>query len=366
MPFELASLADLANARFDDIIDVRSPSEFAEDHIPGAVNLPVLDDAERARVGTIYTKDSRFRARRLGAALVARNAARHLDGYLADKGPRYRPLVHCWRGGQRSGAFAAILGQIGWRVETLDGGYRAYRRQVVAMLYDEPFPAPVVLLDGYTGTAKTELLCMLAARGAQVIDLEGLARHRGSLFGAMTGGQPTQKSFESALATQITALDPERPVLIEAESSSIGDVLVPPALWQAMRAAPRLEVTAPPGARAAYLARTYADLTTDRERLAAVIDRLRPYHAAGLVEQWHALAAEGAFEALAADLMARHYDPRYLRSAARRACPPACVAEVEALDPAGLERLADDLIRHLGDLEPKASEMVPRPERIHR
>ena len=317
MAFTLSHLPDLATAGFDEVIDVRSPSEYAEDHVPGAVNLPVLDDAERARVGTIYVQESRFLARRIGAALVARNAAAHLEGYLADKDAGYRPLVYCWRGGQRSGSFASILAQIGWRVEVLEGGYRSYRRLVQGTLYDTPFPAPVVVLDGNTGTAKTALLAHLAARGVQVIDLEALANHRGSLFGARPGGQPGQKAFETALARAIGALDPSRPVVVEAESSKVGERVVPPTLWQAMRAAPRVEVRATLAERARYLARAYADIAADAAGFGEVLERLRPYQPAETIAEWGALFAAGAHEALAARLMAEHYDPRYAKQRAR-------------------------------------------------
>ena len=142
MPVTLHSLCDLGALPFDQVIDVRSPAEYAEDHLPGAISLPVLSDAERARVGTIYVQEDRFLARKIGAALVARNAAAHIEGPLADRDGGWRPLVYCWRGGQRSGAFTGILQQIGWRAETIAGGYRSYRRLVVAALYDSPFPAP--------------------------------------------------------------------------------------------------------------------------------------------------------------------------------------------------------------------------------
>ena len=220
MALKLTSLAELAALDFDDIIDVRSPAEFAEDHVPGAINLPVLSDAERAEVGTVYVQDSPFKARKIGAALVAQNAARHLQGPLADRDGGWRPLIYCWRGGQRSGSFAAILSQIGWRAEVLEGGYKSYRRLVVDSLYERAFPAPVVLLDGNTGTAKTEVIARLPALGVQSIDLEGLANHRGSALGGQ-GAQPSQKAFETALAMRVAALDPSRPVVVEAESSRI-------------------------------------------------------------------------------------------------------------------------------------------------
>ena len=168
MALTLTSLAQISALGFDDIIDVRAPAEWAEDHIPGAINLPVLDDAERAQVGTVYKQVNPFTARKLGAALVARNAATHLQGPLADKPGGWRPLVYCWRGGQRSGSFASILAQIGWRVELVAGGYKAFRGLVVDALYHQPVPAPVVVLDGNTGSAKTEVLALLAARGVQV------------------------------------------------------------------------------------------------------------------------------------------------------------------------------------------------------
>ncbi len=188
MPLTLSSLRQVLDLDYDDIIDVRAPAEWAEDRLPGAISLPVLDDEERARVGTIYKQDSPFRARKIGAALVAKNAAKHLEGPLADKPGGWRPLVYCWRGGQRSGSFASILSQIGWRVETVAGGYKTYRTLVVRALYDDPLPSRVIVLDGNTGTAKTELLGLMAGLGVQVIDLEGMANHRGSLFGARAGG----------------------------------------------------------------------------------------------------------------------------------------------------------------------------------
>ena len=235
MAITLTSLADLDRLGFDDIIDVRAPAEYAEDHLPGAICLPVLDDAERARVGTIYKQVSPFSARKIGAALVARNAAAHIEGPLADRPGSWRPLVYCWRGGQRSGSFATILGQIGWRVETIAGGYKAWRGLVVKALYESPFPAPVVVLDGNTGSAKTEILNLLPGLGVQVLDLEGLANHRGSLFGAV-GPQPAQRAVEGRLAMEMAGLDPTRPVVVEAESSKVGECRLPPNLWKAMTA----------------------------------------------------------------------------------------------------------------------------------
>jgi tRNA 2-selenouridine synthase len=313
----LTGLSDLAASGYDAVIDVRSPAEYAEDHLPGAINLPVLDDDERARVGTIYKQQSPFLARKIGGALVARNAAMHLEGPLSTLDGGWRPLVYCWRGGQRSGSFATILSQVGWRVTLVQGGYKTWRALVVDQLQNRPVAAPVVVLDGNTGSAKTEVLENLAGLGVQAIDLEGLANHRGSLFGHRSGGQPSQKGFEGRLAVALAMLDPARPLVVEAESSRIGDLALPKQLWAAMAAAPRVRIEAPLAARAAYLTRAYADVVADRDRLAGVIDNLRPSHSREVIEAWQALAAAGDFTALAADLMARHYDPRYEKHRAR-------------------------------------------------
>jgi len=341
MAITLTSLSDLAKHGFDDIIDVRAPAEYAEDHLPGAISLPVLDDEERARVGTIYKQVNPFSARKIGAALVAANAALHLQGPLADKPGGWRPLVYCWRGGQRSGSFAIILQQVGWRVETIVGGYKAWRGLVVNALYDTPFPCPVLVLDGNTGSAKTEVLNMLPARGVQVLDLEGLAHHRGSLFGAL-GPQPSQKAFDCALAMAISRLDPTRPVVIEAESSKVGNCRLPPWLWKAMTQAPRLAIAAPVAARASYLTRAYADMTADPLRLATVINRLRPGHPAERIETWLALAAVGDFVTLAAELMQHHYDPRYGKHRDRMEVGFTELA-TDGLAPEDLARLADQV-----------------------
>ncbi|MGI3168663.1 tRNA 2-selenouridine(34) synthase MnmH [Pseudooceanicola sp. C21-150M6] len=319
MPYALTTLAALETLPFDEVIDVRSPAEFAEDHIPGSISLPALDNAERARVGTIYTQQDPFLARKIGAALVARNAARHLEGPLADRPGGWQPLVYCWRGGQRSGSFTSILQQIGWRADTVQGGYKSYRRLVVQRLHDQPLALNAILIDGYTGTAKTEILHHLSRQGAQVIDLEGLAQHRGSLFGGLAGPQPAQKMFESRLAAELRRIDPAAPVFLEAESNKIGDLMIPPTLWKAMLAAPRIRLRAPAAARARHLIDTYEELTSHPDQLLDLIDKLRPYHAADRITLWQDQARQGDFAALARSLMEDHYDPRYEKSSARTA-----------------------------------------------
>jgi tRNA 2-selenouridine synthase len=327
MALALDTIPAFLNHGFDAVIDVRSPAEFAEDHVPGAISLPVLSNEERARVGTIYKQDSPFAAKKVGAALVARNAAAHVEGPLAAMNGAWRPLVYCWRGGQRSGSFALILSQIGWRADTVAGGYQSWRRLVHAALYDGQLAHRLILLDGNTGTAKTDILQQVAAAGGQVLDLEGLARHRGSMLGGVAGGQPAQRGFESALAATLARLDPARPVLVEAESSRIGRITLPPALWAAMCAAPRIEVAAPVPARAAYLTRAYAEVIAAPERLAELLQPLRTYRGHATVDRWLALLRAGDHPALARALIEDHYDPAYARS--RAAHQPVVLTRIE-------------------------------------
>ncbi len=350
MVLKFSSLPQLYAHEFDTIIDVRSPAEFAEDHLPGAINLPVLDNEERARVGTIYVQQSPFLARKLGAALVFRNAAGHIENSLSHHEGDWRPLVYCWRGGQRSGAFTWMLQQIGWRAEVVEGGYRTYRRLVNRYLYDDPLPHRLVALDGYTGTAKTDLLRHLQARGVQVLNLEGLANHRGSLLGEMPGGQPSQKGFESALAAALCKLDVTRPVVVEAESSKIGNLILPPSLWAALRKAPRIRITAPIAARTAYLVSAYDDILSDRERLRDRLTPLRFHRGHEVVDGWLALIDSGDKPTLTRALMEQHYDPAYAKS--RRAQRAETLAEVEApaLDSAGLSDAAARIARILDQL----------------
>jgi tRNA 2-selenouridine synthase len=337
-----------------DIIDVRSEAEFAEDHAPGAINLPVLNNAERAEVGTMYTRVSRFEARRRGASLVARNIARHIEQSLADRGGDFAPIVYCWRGGMRSGAMAHVLRQVGWRAETLEGGYRTYRRAVVKSLYEDEPAQNLIVLAGKTGCAKTELLGRVGSHGAQAIDLEALANHRGSLFGSLPDVvQPTQKWFESLLFWALSKFDTEAPVIVEDESSKIGRLLIPPGFWKAMCAAPRIHLSAGLNTRAGYLRRNYADIVNDPPRLQEILDHLTAAQGKEKVEGWRELAASGNFDRLAAELMEHHYDPSYSRSTARHSH-----RELERIDLGKMndddldraaERIAAAALKHKGD-----------------
>lgn len=344
MAFKLDNLRSDALSRFDTVIDVRSPAEFAEDHVPGAINLPVMSNEERAKIGTIYVQESAFRARKLGAAIVARNAADHIETQLSEKDGAWQPLVYCWRGGQRSGSFASILSQIGWRTELLEGGYRSYRTQVVRMLYEDALPHSFVLLDGNTGSGKTAILHALKAQGAQMLDLEGLANHRGSLLGAMRDEQPSQKMFESRLAQALMQLDPAKPIIAEAESSKIGERLIPASVWKTMRAAPRIDIAASLEARAKFLTRDYADVLEDPSRMAERLDKLRALCSHQRVEQWLDFLRQGQHEQLAADLMQHHYDRGYERSRAGRENTVLGTLQTDGLEPSDIAQLATRVI----------------------
>ena len=332
-------------ARYSDVIDVRSPAEFALDHVPGALNLPVLDNAQRHEVGTLYVQKSKVLAARVGAAIVARNIADHLDGPLADKPGSWAPLIYCWRGGNRSGAMATILSRVGWRVGIVEGGYRTYRRGVVRRLYEETPPLRVVLVGGPTGSGKTALLQQARALGAQVLDLEALAAHRGSLFGGLKDeAQPSQRLFETRLLQALDTLDPARPVLVEAESSRVGQISLPPAIWGRMVAAPRIEVEAPAAERARHIVETYDDITSDPEALEAALTRLPRHIGREQREAWRTLARAGDFLDLAEQLIHVHYDPAYRRSEAARQGPVAARLSLERLDAAALQAAAARLV----------------------
>ena len=300
---------------FDEIIDVRSPAEFAEDHIPGAINCPALDNAQRAEIGTLYVQVSPFVARKRGAALVARNIADHLLEHFQDKPREWKPLIYCWRGGQRSGAFVTIFRQIGWDACQLQGGYKSWRRHVVAELQTLPARYDYRVVCGATGSGKTRLLAALAAEGAQVLDLEALAAHKGSLLGGLPDrGQPGQKLFETNLYRTFQTLDRSRPVFVEAESRRIGRIEVPPALITQLRLSPCLQISASMPARVDYLLEDYAYFLADPASLLDKFEPLKPLLGKETIARWSGLVAQGEWRQLVQELLERHYDPLYRRS----------------------------------------------------
>jgi tRNA 2-selenouridine synthase len=303
---------------FSAIIDVRSPGEFAADRLPGAVNWPVLDDAERAQIGTEHAQLSAFAAKKHGAALVARNIATHLEHSVFDKPKAWRPLVYCWRGGTRSSALASVLDHIGFRVHRLEGGYQSYRRAVLAELESLPQRYDYRVICGTTGSGKSRLLGQLQALGAQVLDLEALANHRGSVLGLVPGEcQPGQKQFESRVWDALRRFDPQRPVYIESESRKVGDLRVPGALVERMRVAPCVVLELAIEARVALLLEEYDFFARDCAAFCARLDALRPSRGHALINAWQESARAGATPAVVRELLESHYDPNYRQSMER-------------------------------------------------
>ena len=303
---------------YDTIIDVRSPAEFAEDHLPGAVNWPVLSNDERRIVGTLYVQTSPLAARKVGSAMVARNVAQHIDTWVQDKPREWQPLVYCWRGGQRSGTMAWFLDQIGFRTTRLAGGYKGFRAVVRDDLATLPQRFQLQVLAGRTGSGKTRLLQALADQGAQILDLEALAHHRGSILGGVPGDpQPSQKRFDTELWTALQRMDATRPVFVESESKKIGRLQLPDSLVQHMREQGKvLRVEMPEAARVQLLLQEYGFFADDAERFCGLLDGLIELRGRERVGHWQAQARAGDWATLFAELMREHYDPLYLRSMA--------------------------------------------------
>ncbi len=307
-----------ALAAFDALIDARSESEFAEDHLPGAVNWPVLNDAERAAIGTEYKQLSSFDARKRGAALAALNIAHHVQSHVMPLPRTWRPLVYCWRGGQRSASLALVLDQIGFGVQVLEGGYREFRRAVLADLPTLPAALKFRVLLGRTGSAKSRLLHALAAEGAQVLDLEALANHRGSVLGLVPGQpQPSQKAFETRIWQALRGFDPARGVWAEGESRTIGRLRVPEALLVQLRASACVQVQMTVAARVDFLLDDYAHFVSDAESFCERLQALREHRGAETVDRWQAQARAGQMASVVEELLSSHYDPVYLKSMQR-------------------------------------------------
>ena len=348
----VATPLDLGELReFDAVIDARSPGEFAEDRLPGAINVPVLDDRERALVGTVYKQQSAFEAKRIGAPLASRNIARAIEQLFADRPRQWRPLVYCWRGGGRSGSLVHVLRQVGWDAVRLEGGYKAFRRQVVVDLEESPRHFRFQVICGATGSGKSRLLEALAEAGAQVLDLEVLAAHRGSVLGELPDApQPTQKSFETSLWTALSGFDPARPVFVESESKKVGNLRVPDALIARMRESKCLRLEADTTTRVALLLEDYAHFVASPDALAAKLDCLAPLHGAERIGTWKSHLGRGEWDALVRELLDSHYDPAYRRSLLRNYLEAQSAAPVEVSDisRAGFLTLARRLARDHG------------------
>ena len=334
---------------FDTVIDVRTPAEFAEDHLPGSINCPVLSNEQRIEVGTLYKQESPFAAKKIGAAYVSENIARHLRECFFEHDRDWLPLVLCWRGGERSGAMTHILRRVGWNAHQLAGGYKAYRRQVLARLDELPGSLRFIVVCGATGSGKSRLLQALAQAGRQVLDLEGLACHKGSVLGVLPDApQPAQKMFESRLLQTMQSFDPARPVFVEAESRKIGVLSLPDALLERIRHSACIRIEASFTARVDFLLRDYDYFLAAPDWLNSRLAALKELHSNETLARWKSHAEQGRWRELVSELLERHYDPLYQRSQSRNfsgfGAPQSLVSD--DLSPAGIDALA----RQTGEL----------------
>lgn len=338
------TIKKLLRGEYDTIIDVRSPIEFDEDHVPGATNLPVLKNNERDKVGKIYKKIGPFEARRIGASLIAKNISVHLQTKLFDKPKNWQPLIYCWRGGHRSTAMAKIFSDIGWSSTLMDGGYKAYRKHVLDQLDKESKKLELIVVAGLTGTAKTHILRTSESNGCQVLDLESMANHRGSILGREYGkSQPPQKLFESHLCKRLSMFDKKRPVFVEAESNKIGRIQIPSALWDNMRGAKRVRVIAPIKSRISFLIKDYDHITKDPDELIQSLSKLKRFYPRKTTENWEKNIKLKNWETIVSSLLEIHYDPTYIRSTAERQSREILQLQATTLKKEDIIRLAEEL-----------------------
>lgn len=335
---------------FDAILDARSEAEYAEDHLPGALNWPSLNNEERKSIGTLYQQVSPFEAQKRGAALVAANIARHIERDVIDKPRQWQPLAYCWRGGKRSGALAHVLGQIGFRVSVLEGGYKAFRGAVLADLPQLAARLDLRVICGPTGSGKTRLLQALEQAGAQVLDLEALASHRSSVLGLIPGQpQPTPRRFDTLVWTRMRRFDPARPVFVESESRKVGNLAVPDALIDRMRAGPCLRLELSDDERVALLLEDYDFFVRDPALFCERLGALTELRSKAVVQGWQAEVAAGRIEGVVRDLLLKHYDPGYAASIARNFSGYAAAPTIAPADrsPASMAEMANRLLRGL-------------------
>ena len=303
---------------YSTIIDARSEDEYALDHLPGSVNWPSLNNEERIVIGTLYKQVGPFEAKKKGAGLVAANIAKHIEKHVIDLPKEWQPLVYCWRGGKRSGSLALILGQIGFKVTLIEGGYKAFRSELVNAIppLAERFQWRVIC--GPTGSGKTRLLHCLKAQGAQVLDLEGLANHRSSVLGFIPGEpQPSQKNFDTLLWDALRQMDPSKPVYVESESRKVGNLAIPESLILAIRSGQCYQLELSDDERVKLLLEDYDFFVKDPELFSRRLDALVSIRGKQVVEAWQTQIHNEQIDLVVQDLLTLHYDPTYFASMKR-------------------------------------------------
>ncbi len=316
MPVNTISINDFfSRAKSTPVIDVRSPAEYTHAHFPGAFSIPLFNDEERAKVGTAYKQVSREEAIKIGLEFFGpkmRGIVEEVEKIDQGNGNSKTLLVYCWRGGMRSGAISWLLGLYGFDVYRLEGGYKTYRNYVLSLFENE---YPLSLIGGYTGSGKTELLQSLSRHGEQIIDLEDLAKHKGSAFGNIgMPSQPGQEMFENLLAQKlkqaIENLEPGSRIWLEDESQRIGHVNIPNAFWASMRKAPVSFIDIPFESRLDHLVQEYG--TLDKQRMIEAVGRIRErlggLEAKNTVDFLEKDDFQGAFR-----ILLKYYDKWYLK-----------------------------------------------------
>ena len=300
-----------------EIIDVRSPSEFIIDHIPGSINLPVLSDKQRHYVGKTYKEVNPFKAKIIGASIISKNISKFLDKEFLSRKGSWHALIYCWRGGQRSRSLALVLNEIGWRISVLKGGYKNYRKLVLDEL-DDLSKYQFKIIQGQTGSAKTKVLNSLSNMNAQVIDLEHLASHRGSLLGSeINKTQPSQRYFESLIHKKLDKFDNTKPIFIESESSKIGKLHLPKKLWLKLNKSDRLLLNVPINERIKFLLKEYKHLTKDSKLIQPFINGMKGKIANEILVNWTKLIQNQDWETFVKETLENHYDPKYSFSATK-------------------------------------------------
>ncbi|XP_062609406.1 tRNA 2-selenouridine synthase-like isoform X2 [Saccostrea cucullata] len=328
----------------NEVIDVRTLKEFKEDHIPGAVNLPVLSDLERHEVGKLYSQDS-FKGRIYGAELVTKNISQMIHEYLIKKPKEYSPLVYCWRGGQRSYSVAVVMAQIGFDVYVLEKGYKTYRERVKECLNEMPGKFTYKVLSGPTGSGKTFLLSKLSALGEQVLDLEGIANHKGSVLGAeINGTQPSQKWFESQIVEKLRSFNLEKVVWVESESVRIGNVHVPQTLHKEMGKAQHFRINLPMEKRVQHILKNYPDYIENFQFTKQKLMKLKSYHSNSKLSEWISLGESGQWTQFVEAFLTEHYDPSYSLSQSKNFKSPATDIYLDSLDPEHVQSFLHTLI----------------------
>lgn len=321
------------SARHGILLDVRTPTEYAQGHIPNAQNFPLFTDAERAEIGTLYQQVGQTAAIDRGLEIAGPQLADWVH-QVRSQFPDRELYLHCWRGGMRSGNMAWLFQTAGFVCFTLRGGYKAYRQMVLA---DLAKPRPYRVLGGFTGSGKTTILHLLREKGQQIIDLEGLANHKGSAFGAL-GLQPTSEQFANNLQEQLQGLDPAKPVWVEDESRLIGKVYLPEELVENMRQSPLLFVQIPQRKRVDYLVREYGK--ADTQELKQAFEQIRK-RLGGQFEQQAQDALDNGDLAAAAAIALRYYDRAYLFGMKKHVKEHVTMISYDEMD---WEHIADDLI----------------------